>query len=63
LIQFVTNRLLSDSADHMFEIVKQSPTLKMLYEGSNRLLKAIGSGTGSSLNKEDIVAKLIHLYL
>jgi hypothetical protein len=63
LIQFITHRLLSDSADHMFEIMEKSPTLKMLYDGSNRLLKAIGSSTGSGLNKEDIVAKLIHLYL
>ena len=64
LIQFVTNRLLSDSADHMFEIIEQSPTLKMLYDGSNRLLKAIGSGTSSSgINKEDVVAKLVQLYL
>ena len=66
LIQFITHRLLSDSADHMFQIIEQSPTLKMLYDGSNRLLKAIGSGTGSSsssINKEEVVAKLIQLYL
>ena len=62
LIQFITSRLLSDSADHMFEIMEQSPTLKMLYDGSNRLLKAVG-GSGSSINKEDVVAKLIQLYL
>ena len=36
----------------------------MLYDGSNRLLKAIGSGTSSSgINKEDVVAKLVQLYL
>lgn len=63
LIQFVTNRLLSDSANHIFEIIEKSPTLKMLYDGSYRLLKAVGSGTGSSVNKEDLVAKLIRLYL
>jgi hypothetical protein len=63
LIQFVTNRLLSDSADHMFEIMEKSPTLKMLYDGSNRLLKAIGSEKGISLNKEEVVAKLIQLYM
>jgi Peroxidase len=61
LVQFITARLLSDSANHMFEIMEQSPTLKMLYDGSNRLLKAIGSGEG--MNKEDVVAKLIKLYL
>ena len=63
LVQFITARLLSDSANHMFEIMEQSPTLKMLYDGSNRLLKAIGSGARSSINKEDVVAKLIKLYL
>ena len=66
LVQFITARLLSDSANHMFEMIEQSPTLKMLYDGSNRLLKAIGSsGTGSTttINKEDVVAKLIQLYL
>lgn len=63
LVQFITTRLLSDSANHMFEIIEKSPTLKMLYDGSNRLLKAIGSGTGSTINKEDVVSKLIKLYL
>jgi hypothetical protein len=63
LIQFITQRLLSDSADHMFEIMEKSPTLKMIYDGSHRLLKAIGSSTGSTLDKEDVVAKLIQLYL
>jgi hypothetical protein len=46
LIQFITHRLLSDLADHMFEIMEMSPlppTLKMLYDGRKRLLKAIGS--------------------
>ena len=61
LVQFITARLLSESANHMFEIMEKSPTLKMLYDGSNRLLKAIGSGEG--INKEDVVAKLIKLYL
>ena len=61
LVQFITARLLSDSANHMFEIMEKSPTLKMLYDGSNRLLKAIGSSEG--INKEDVLSKLIKFYL
>jgi Peroxidase len=55
LVQFVTNRLLTSTADHMFEIIQSSPTLKMLYDYSNRFLKVV--------RKEDIVSKLIKLYL
>ena len=63
LIQFVTKRLLSDTADHMFQMMENSPTLQMLYDGSNRLLKAMGSKSSSTFNKEDVVAKLVQLYL
>jgi hypothetical protein len=55
LIQFVSKRLLQESADHMFEMIKDSPTLTMLYEGSSRFLKGI--------NKEDVLAKMIKLYI
>jgi Peroxidase len=55
LVQFVTKRLLLSSADHMFEIIQDSPTLKMLYDSSNRFLKAV--------RKEDIISRLIKLYL
>jgi Peroxidase len=62
LIQFITSRLLSDSANHMFQIIQASPTLKTFYDGSNRLLKAIGSSS-SIISKEEIVSKLIQLYM
>ena len=62
LVQFITKRLLSDSADHMFGMMEGSPTLKMLYDGSHHLLKATMGGMNKK-NKEDMVAKLIQLYL
>jgi hypothetical protein len=55
IVKFITNRLLLDSADHMFEIIESSPTLKTLYENGNRLLKVF--------NKEDILNRLIKYYL
>jgi hypothetical protein len=55
MIKFVSNRLLQSTADHVFESIRSSPALNKLLEGGQRFLKGV--------SKEDMLAKLIKLYV
>jgi hypothetical protein len=55
MISFVTKRLMSEKGGHMIEIMKKSRTLSALWEYGNRFL--------TEVNAEDMVAKVIALYV
>jgi hypothetical protein len=55
MIGFVSKRLLAESADHMIDLMKQSPALSAVVGTGGRFLKGVGA--------EEIVAKVIALYV
>jgi hypothetical protein len=55
MVGFVSKRLLSNTADHIFESIAKSPALNTLFQGGKRFLKGV--------SKEDMLAKLIKLYV
>jgi hypothetical protein len=55
LIGFATKKLTDRTARHLVEMMKASPSLQALYEGSRRVLKSVST--------EDLIAKVIQLYV
>lgn len=55
MIGFVSKRLLAEPADHMIDLMKQSPALSAVVGNGGRFLKGVGA--------EEIVAKVIELYV
>ena len=54
MISFVSRKLLEGSAEHMFEMMKESPALNTIVNGGRRLLQ--------HLSDEDLLSKVIMLY-
>lgn len=55
MLGFITKKLTSSASEHIIAMMKGSPTLNTLYEGSRRMLKDI--------SVEDLLAKVIKLYV
>jgi hypothetical protein len=55
MIGFITKKLTSGASDHVVGMMKESPALSKLYEGSRRWLNVVST--------EDLVAHVIQLYV
>ena len=55
MVSFISTKLMDGRSDHMFEMMKNSPSLQKLFNGGRRIL--------ASLSDEDLLNKVIALYV
>lgn len=55
MVGFVSKKLLDGSAEHMFEMMKKSPMFTEMFNGGRRLM--------ANISKEDMLSKIIKLYV
>lgn len=55
MIGFISRKLMDGRSDHMFEMMKNSPSLQKMFDGGRRVL--------AHLSDEDLLSKVIALYV